>query len=191
MRKVVFDIETKNEFREIGKADPALLDISVLAYYDSEADDYFCVTEDELSKFWPIVEKADVLIGFNSDHFDIPLLNKYYPGDLSLIKSLDLLKEIKNSLGRRVKLDSIAEGTLGRKKSGHGLEAITWWKAGEIDKVKSYCIEDVRITKEVYDFAAANKMLKCKEAADEFIIKLDTSAWEEKQPTTMAFTLPF
>ena len=76
-----------------------------------------------------------MLIGFNSDHFDIPLLNKYYPGDLTKIKSLDLLVEVKRSLGRRLRLDTIAEATLGMKKSGHGLEATRWWKEGKADLV--------------------------------------------------------
>ena len=55
-------------------------------------------------------------MGYNSNHFDIPLLNKYYPGDLTRIKSIDLLEEIRKSLGRRLRLDSVAEATIGAKK---------------------------------------------------------------------------
>ena len=153
MRKIVFDIETSNVFQDVGKADPALLDLSVVSIHDSDTDKYTSYTQEELSNLWPIIEKADMLIGYNSDHFDIPLLNKYYSGDLTKIKSLDLLKEIKNSLGRRLKLDSVAEGTLNRRKIGHGLQATTWWKNGEVEKVKKYCEEDVRITKELYEYA--------------------------------------
>src|ERR1035437_9175873 len=87
IRKVVFDIETKNLFEEVGSNNPADLDISVVAIYDSETDTYQSFTEDQFSKLWPILEKADLLIGYNSDHFDIPLLDKYYPGDLTTIKS--------------------------------------------------------------------------------------------------------
>src|SRR3989344_3979345 len=104
MRKIVFDIETKNFFPDVGKNDPSLLDISIVAIYDSENDSYSSYLEEELPKLWPILERADMLIGFNSDHFDIPLLNKYYPGDLTKIKSLDILKEIKNTYGRRMRL---------------------------------------------------------------------------------------
>ena len=128
MRKIVFDIETSNTFQDIGKADPALLDLSVICVHDSDTDKYTSYVQEELTNLWPLLEKADMLIGYNSDHFDIPLLNKYYPGDLTQIKSLDLLKEIKNSLGRRLKLDSVAEATLGKKKIGHGLDAIVWWE---------------------------------------------------------------
>lgn len=191
MKKIVFDIETSNIFQDVGKADPALLDLSVISIYDSETDKYVSYVQEELPNLWPIIEKADMLIGYNSDHFDIPLLNKYYPGDLKYIKSLDLLKEIKNSLGRRLKLDSVAEATLGKKKIGHGLEATTWWKNGEVEKVKKYCEEDVRITKELYDYALKNGVLKYKDLGETREIKLDTRAWEEDEGGSITHTLPF
>jgi DEAD/DEAH box helicase domain-containing protein len=187
----VKDREVKRILNIIKRADPKDLDISVLCYYDSETDSYHSLLHTELNKFWPIVEKADILIGYNSDHFDIPILNKYYPGDLTKIKSLDLLKEIKKSLGRRIKMDTIAEATLGYNKSGHGLEAVAWWKSGEIDKIKKYCIDDVKITKEIYDYAMANGKLKYKDFNEIKDIKLDTSDWEKKEDKTMTFTLPF
>jgi DEAD/DEAH box helicase domain-containing protein len=191
MRKIVFDIETRNVFADVGKHDPALLDIALVAIHDSETGTYSSYLEEELKHLWPIIESADMLIGFNSDHFDIPLLNKYYPGDLTKIKSLDILKEIKNSYGRRMRLDSLAEGTLGKKKSGHGLDAITWWKQGEIEKIRSYCIDDVRLTKELYDFALANNKLMFKDGKDILEVKLDTSEWEKPIDNKLTFTLPF
>ncbi|MEI8339663.1 MAG: ribonuclease H-like domain-containing protein [bacterium] len=191
MRKIIFDIETQNTFEEAGSSDPADLSISVLCYYDSADDSYHSLKYDELNKFWPIAEQADLLIGYNSDHFDIPLLNKYYAGDLTKIKSLDLLSEIKKSLGRRIKMDTVAEATLGINKSGHGLEAVAWWKSGEIDKIIKYCIDDVKITKEIYDYAMKNQCLKYKEFGEIKTIKIDTKDWETKADSNMTFTLPF
>lgn len=191
MRKIVFDIETKNTFQEAGSADPASLDLSIICIHDSETDTYSSFLEEELPKLWPIIERADVLIGYNSDHFDIPILNKYYHGDLSKIKSLDILNEIKNVLGRRVSLDQVAEGTLGRGKNGHGLQAIKWWKEGDIDSLRKYCMEDVKITKEIYDYALKNQLLKFKEAGKTFDIKLATSNWEKSNNHSLTFSLPF
>jgi DEAD/DEAH box helicase domain-containing protein len=178
MRKIVFDIETQNTFQEVGSSEVTALDISVVCIYDSETDSYSSFTINEIDKLWPIIEKADMLIGYNSDHFDIPLLNKYYQGDITHIKSLDILVEIKEAAGKRVRLDQIAEATIGENKSGHGLQAVTWWKQGEIDKIIKYCLDDVRITKEVYDFALKEGFLKYSIAGDEQIIKLDTKNWE-------------
>lgn len=191
MKKIVFDIETKNIFTDVGSNNPVDLDLSVVCIYDSETDLYSSYIEEELPKLWLILEKADMLIGFNSDHFDIPILNKYYSGDLSKIKSLDLLKEVKNSLGRRIKLDTLAEATLGRNKTGHGLEALKWWRQGQIQKVRDYCIEDVRITKDLYDYALKNGHVKYKDGNDLKEIKLDTSNWEKLDNSAITYTLPF
>lgn len=183
MRKFIFDIESQNTFTDVGSNNAADLDISVVVGYDSGTDTYHTVTIDDLSPLWPIIDQADMLVGFNSDHFDIPLLNKYYPGDLLQKRSLDILKEIKNTYGRRMKLDQIAEGTLGVKKSGHGLQAIAWWNKGEIDNIIKYCQDDVKITKDVYDYAVANNHLKFKEGGEVMQINLDTSLWEKEDDT--------
>ncbi len=191
MRKITFDIETRNIFSDVNSNDPVDLDISVVCIHDSKTDEYSSYLQEDLPKLWPILEQADMLITFNGDHFDIPLLNKYYSGDLTKIKSLDLLREIKNSLGRRIKLDTIAEATLGVNKSGHGLEAVEWWKTGEIDKIIKYCIEDVKITKKVYDYALQNGKLKYKDMGVLKDIKLNTKDWEKVEESAMTFTLPF
>ena len=182
MRKLVFDIETKNIFQDVGSNDPADLDISIVGIYDYETDKYLSFTQEEFDKMWPYFEKADVLITFTGEHFDIPLLNKYYKktgrGDLSTIRSLDVLREIKKQYGRRMKLDQIAEGTFGINKGGNGLEAVAWWRTGEIEKIRKYCLEDVRITKDVYEYALKNKRLMFKEGPFTKEIKLDTKHWE-------------
>ncbi|MBI1999103.1 MAG: ribonuclease H-like domain-containing protein [Parcubacteria group bacterium] len=191
MRKIVLDVETKNMFSDVGSNDPTLLDLSLVAIHDSATDAYSSYLSEELPRLWPIIERADALIGFNSDHFDIPLLNKYYLGDLTRIKSIDLLATVKDALGRRIKLDTIAEATLGINKSGNGLQAIEWWRNGEIEKVRHYCIQDVRITKDIYDYALKNGHLKYKDFDGIKEIKLDTSGWEAKQSQPMTHSLPF
>ncbi|HEY4478368.1 MAG TPA: ribonuclease H-like domain-containing protein [Candidatus Paceibacterota bacterium] len=194
MRKITFDIETKNFFQDIGSNDPTALDISVVCIHDSLDDSYKSFLESDFPSLWPILEKADALITWNGDHFDIPLLNKYYSGDLTRIKSIDLMKEVKDVLGRRLKLDTVAEATLGKNKNGNGMEAVHWWRNGEIDKIIQYCLEDVKITKEIYDYALANNGLKYKDLGANrqiYNIKLNTENWEKKADNAMTFTLPF
>lgn len=191
MRYIVFDLETKNIFDDVERRDPTLLSISVACAYDSETDTYHTVTEDQLHTLWPLFEKADALVGYNSNYFDIPLLNKYYPGDLTKIPSIDLLESIKNSLGRRVRLDAIAEATLGKKKTADGLQAVAWWKQGEIEKIKKYCQMDVQVTKEIFDYAKLNGHLKLKEGLKKVDIHIDTRDWEKTNDNTLTFALPF
>lgn len=190
MRIVTFDIETTGNMGGAWK--PTDLELTICCIHDSETDSYSSYLKEELPQLWKILEHTDVLVGYNSDHFDIPVLNKYYPGDLTKIRSLDLLKEISNSLGRRVRLDSVAEGTLGTKKSGSGLQAIQWWKEGNIKKLREYCLKDVEITKKVFDHALANGSLKFKELGIKKEVKIDTSKWLQSAPTaSLTKTLGF
>jgi DEAD/DEAH box helicase domain-containing protein len=191
MRRITFDLETKNMFDDVGSNDPAMLDISVVCIHDSADDQYKSFLESNLRDLWPILEQADILVTWNGDHFDIPLLNKYYPGDLSKMKSVDLMKAVQDVLGRRLKLDTVAAATLGVGKSGNGLDAIEWWKNGETDKVIKYCIDDVRITKELYEYALDKGHLKYRDGNEIREVKLDTSRWEVPAGSALTFTLPF
>jgi DEAD/DEAH box helicase domain-containing protein len=178
MRYVVFDIETRGGFTR-GKLDVRELELTVVGAYDSGTDSYTGYFKDELPKLWPIIEHTDFLIGYNSDSFDIPLLNRYYPGDLSKIRSLDLMVEVQKVLGRRLRLDTLAQATLGRGKIGDGAKAGEWWEQGLHDKVREYCLEDVRLTKELYEYARKEGKLKYKDLRETKEIRLDTDAWDK------------
>src|SRR3989338_9688794 len=177
MRIITFDIETSDWFGEIGSSNPADLTLALVGVHDSETNLYTSYIQSELQELWKILEHTNVLVGYNSDHFDIPLLNKYYSGDEKMIKSVDLMKEIPHVLGRRLKLDSVAEGTLNERKSGQGLQAMEWWKKGEIEKVRSYCLKDVEITKKIFDYARTYGVVKYKDLGGVREVKLDTSLW--------------
>ncbi|MDO8741974.1 MAG: ribonuclease H-like domain-containing protein [bacterium] len=188
MRAITFDIESISDSNVRGRVDVNEQELIVVAIHDSETNEYSAYYKEELPRLWPILERADMLIGFNSDTFDIPLLNRYYPGELAHIRSLDLLAEVQKVLGRRIRLQSLAEATLKRGKSGDGLKAGEWWREGKKDKVREYCIADVQLTRELYDYALKNKVLKYKDLREIRDIKLDISTWEKKSEDVPAMT---
>ncbi|MHB1162964.1 MAG: ribonuclease H-like domain-containing protein [Minisyncoccota bacterium] len=188
MRAITFDIESISDSVVRGHVDVNEQELIVVAIHDSLTDEYSSFSREELPKLWPIIEHADFLIGFNSDSFDIPLLNRYYPGDLTHVGSLDLLSEVQKVLGRRIRLQSLAEATLGRGKSGDGLKAGEWWHEGKKDLVRQYCIEDVRLTRELYDYAVKHGKLKYKDLRDIRDIKLDTTNWGKRTNAMPAMT---
>jgi DEAD/DEAH box helicase domain-containing protein len=190
MRVITFDIETANWLGN-GRSQPADLDIAIVGIHDSASDSFDSFLATDLSRLWKIIEEADLLVGFNSDHFDIPLLNKYYPGELTRIPSVDIMAEIHKVLGRRIRLDAVADGTLGKKKSGHGGQSLVWWRNGEVDKVRKYCLKDVEITKDLYLYALANNHLKYRELGSLHEVKLDTSKWNTAKSGGMTYTLGF
>jgi len=188
MRAITFDIESVSDSIVRGHVDVNEQELIVVAIHDSDTNEYSSYFKEGLHTLWPILERTDMLIGFNSDAFDIPLLNRYYPGNLSPIRSLDLLSEVQKVLGRRIRLQALAEATLGRGKSGDGISAGVWWKNGERDKVAEYCVEDVRLTRELYDYALKHGILKYKDLRDIRDIKIDTSLWGPSTTLAPAMT---
>lgn len=193
MSEIVLDIETQNSFQEVGEYNPSLLKISLIGCYFYETDKYEAFLEADFPKLWPRLEQASRIIGYNTLGFDIPVMAKYYAGDLLRIPQLDLMKELEAELGFRVKLDSVAEATLGTGKSGNGLQAIEWWKKGEIEKIREYCLMDVKVTKEVYEFGKKNGFVHVmnKYGSDKMTVKANGN-WGALAPRQkMNLTMPF
>lgn len=153
-QEIVLDIETVGDIQ-----DQKNMRVTVVSIFEYKNNKYTSFEESELGNLWPILEKAERIIGYNSEHFDLPILNKYYTGDLLKFPNLDILKVIKEATGSRFKLNDIAKATLQIEKSADGLQAQKWWEEGKIEEIKKYCEQDVRVTKELYEYGKKNKML--------------------------------
>lgn len=156
MDTIVFDIETKNSFADVGgEENLKKLDMSVVGVYSYNDDVYSCFGENELEKIKEIFRQSRLLIGFAIKRFDLPVLEKYFLSksdfDLHGIPCFDILEEIEQSLGRRVGLGELAKANLGVGKTAASLEAIDFYRNGEIEKLKDYCLNDVKITKGLYE----------------------------------------
>ena len=99
---------------------------------------------------------------------------------------------VEKSLGHRVSLDHLAQATLGSKKSGHGFLAIEYFRSQQWDKLESYCLDDVRLTKDLYDYALKNKKLLFQSFNDkaprEIPLKFETAV---ENPVSVHLSLPF
>lgn len=153
LNKIVLDLETQKDFAEVGgRGKPHLLKVSIVGVYSSAEDKYFCFTEKELHKLGEMLAGADQIIGFNNKQFDHEVLQPYLNFSLADIPALDILEEIEKILGHRIGLDTIALATLGSGKTGSGLRAIELWKTGQMEELKRYCLNDVKLTKDIYDY---------------------------------------
>lgn len=189
-KEVVLDIETSNTFQEVGAYDHSKLKISVIGVYFYETDEYICYEEHELPLLWPRLERSGRIIGYNTKGFDYPVMNNYYAGDFMKFPSLDILEEIDRALGFRLKLDDVAAASVGHGKTGHGLQAVEWWRNGEKEKVKQYCLDDVRVTKEVYEYGLKHKALAFQDrTGNRRGIPVDFSAVPETPSINL--TMPF
>lgn len=73
------------------------------------------------------------------------------------------------------------------------MEAVTWWKEGLKEKVRDYCLDDVKITNQIYEYAKKHGSVKYKDyESGTREIKLDTSGWETlSDQGAITYTLPF
>jgi DEAD/DEAH box helicase domain-containing protein len=147
---IIIDIETKNKFREV--VDHKNLGISLVGAYNYNTKKYETFLENELNQLFKILEDSSYIIGFNIKSFDIPILQTYYPGKFSDFLVFDILDDLKEKIGKRYSLNFFGYATLGKKKAGHGLQAVDMYREGKIEELKAYCLKDVELTKELFDY---------------------------------------
>lgn len=151
--KIVLDLETQKDFGEVGGRNRHhLLRVSVAGIYSYRDNQYHYFEEQDVHKLGEYLLTADQVIGFNVQQFDYAVLAPYFNFSLANIPTLDLLAEIEKMLGHRISLESIAQATLGVGKTGSGMNAIRLWKNGQLEELKSYCLSDVKLTRDIYDY---------------------------------------
>lgn len=187
---VIIDLETKHTFRDF--AEHAKLGVSVMAMYDYATQKGVVYEEKDLVKSFPLLENASYVIGYNSNGFDLPVLQAYYPGDVTKLSTFDILEDIRLKIGRRLALNDVAFATLNKKKSGHGLMAIDYYKEGKIDLLKQYCLDDVMITKELFDYGVKYGEVQYINEAGRNSIHINWKQYmEDNGKTQTELTLPF
>ncbi len=159
INKVFFDLETQRSSDDVGGwGHIADMGLSVAVTYSSAKSSYHVYGDHNVQELIQELQAADLVVGFNIFRFDYVVLSAYT--DLPLIvPSLDMLDYIYRHLGFRISLDNLAHINLGVSKSAHGLQAITWWKEGNVDAIIEYCRRDVTITRDLYELGRAQGFL--------------------------------
>ena len=158
---VVFDLETQRSFAEVGgRSQFHRLGVSVGVAYRYDRDEFLVVTEDRISELIGLLLQATLVVGYNIRGFDSEVLRAYTDEDLHNLPTLDLMFDLEQRLGFRPKLDSVVSATLGETKIADGMQALEWWQLGEVDRIIEYCQEDVRVTRDLYDFGKRHRWVQ-------------------------------
>jgi DNA polymerase elongation subunit (family B) len=171
-RIVVLDIETLSVNPNIAKGaldalTGRIVCIGLLIDDGSRLEEMAIAGEDEaqiLTEFWNTIHSTDVLVGHNVHDFDLPFirqrswirgvrptrvvdLRKYYTVDVR-----DTLQIWTNWGFKKqgVTLDALGAALECGQKSGHGFDVAQWWATRDLEAIKAYCLEDVRITYRIY-----------------------------------------
>ncbi len=143
-----------------GASNKDKMGMSVGVTYSTETEQYHIFGEDQAEDLVDQLVKADLVVGYNHVQFDYPVLQAYTIYDLaSQTINCDMMLDIEEVLGHRLKLDSVASASLGIGKTADGLDALKWWqlykKTGDTThmmNIAEYCCYDVKVTKEVYEY---------------------------------------
>ncbi len=166
IRYGVLDLETRRSAKEVGgwhKADR--MGVSCVVVYDSKSDQYIEYLQEDVPRLERDLLRYDLIIGFNIVKFDYKVLGGLSDFNFHGLPTLDLLVNIYETLGYRLSLNRLAEETLGEAKSADGLLALKWWKEGRLREIIDYCIQDVKVTKDLYLFGKDNGYLLFKNKA--------------------------
>lgn len=180
MKALVYDLEIvkailgKNEPRLAGIEyckgwhDHAGMGISVLCAYEYETDRYRVFCQDNLSAFVDLAKQQDLLVSFNGLAFDNKVIEAHMPGvrfEYQPEHDYDLLVETWAGAGLGPTfnfrthggygLDALCERNLGTRKTANGALAPVLWQQGAIGAVIDYCLNDVWMTKELFDLVLA------------------------------------
>ena len=145
--------------------------ISVIGAYDYVEDRYRVFEQDNFSEFQKILKQRDVICGFNSIAFDVPLCRANgIDITINIAPHYDILAEIWEGagLGRQFQypshvgfsLDACCKANFGTEKTGHEAFAPVDWQQGKYGKVVDYCLNDVRLTKQLLDQIMAHGFIR-------------------------------
>jgi DEAD/DEAH box helicase domain-containing protein len=144
--------------------DHHLMGISVACLFDYEDGDYKVFMGSNLNALAERLNRAELVVAFNQINFDNKLLRA---SSLALnpdeqLRNYDMLVESRKALGWKVgsssyprgcKLDDHLMGTFGKEmlKTANGEEAPRMYQRGEIGRLISYCLADVRREKALFE----------------------------------------
>lgn len=136
------------------------LHASFVGVYSYKKNEYLSFFEKDFPALKELMTAPALLVGFSSNRFDLPILSRTLNLVFDKHPRVDLCEELEARTGRRVGLNTLALINLGHGKTGAGLEAPELFKQGKLEELKSYCLNDVKITKELYDLVRAKKEIK-------------------------------
>ena len=161
MNIVYFDLETQRTANDVGGWDKKSdMRMSLGVTYSTNLNEYRIYTEKRVNDLVQQLLRADLVVGFNIVNFDYEVLMGYTVLDLpGQLRSLDLMVEVEKMLGNKLRLDNIAQATLGLGKTGDGVDAIKWWREKRLMDVAEYCCFDVKVTKLVHEHGLEHREL--------------------------------
>ena len=150
---VYFDLETQRTANDVGGWDKKRdMGMSLGVTFSTRSGEYRIYTEKTVDALVAELCRADLVVGYNVVNFDYEVLMGYTILDLpGQLLTLDLMVDVERIIGHKLKLEALAQATLGVGKSAEGLDAIKWWRQGRMMDIAEYCCLDVKVTRMIHE----------------------------------------
>lgn len=166
-KAIIYDCEIKNAIPDKnepirpnvvyckGWKDFLGMGIAVITVFDYHMGQYRIFCEDNLNDFAALVDDSELIIGFNSIHFDNNLVAAHGI-EIDPRKNWDLYVEAKEAAGagkfdKGYKLDDFVQINFRIKKKQSGAMAPILWQQGKKGQVIDYGLTDTWLTKRCID----------------------------------------
>ena len=146
--------------------------MSVVGVYDYGADKFMTFREEAFAELETLLKQAEIIVGFNLIGFDWPVLAAVLGDWVLSLPTLDLMVEVQKGIKQRLSLNALAKTTLGMSKLGSGLDALEYYRAGDWTRLERYCLEDVKLTRDLYEYAKKNGNLLFQKGAKRGVIPM-------------------
>ncbi len=158
---LVFDLETQRLFQDVGgRHNLHRLGLSLGVVQDLRTRSFTTYTENQADALADRLAAADLVVGYNVLNFDYPVLEGYGATRVYRAPTFDLMLAVQEELGFRIGLDALAKATLGKAKTGDGLQAVAWYRTGRLDLVEKYCRDDVAVTADLFLYGRQHGLLQ-------------------------------
>jgi DEAD/DEAH box helicase domain-containing protein len=193
VRIVCFDLETRKHAEDLCPQDVDLGwdmlrrgegGVSALAIWDSE--DQWCSFYDDftIQAAARHLELADVVVGYSSTAFDVPVVEGLIGRRLVLRYHVDLYAEIAHVGAERgligtkgdCTLDRVCKRNIGRGKINHGSHAKELAAKARWAQLFNYCADDVRLTRDLFLYVCEHGGLRVMTT----YVTLDIPEWLRK-----------
>ncbi len=177
--------ETKQEGVEYceGWHDKKNMGVTVVGAYDYLEERYRVFCGDNAGDFLKLIaERHPLCIGFNNKAFDNEVMRATEGWDAPADdECYDILVEtwlaaglgpVYQSSGHNgYGLDAMCHVNFGTRKSGNGAMAPVLWQRGNIGEVIDYCLNDVKLTKQLFDVILAGRPLKHPKGGPDLLLR--------------------
>lgn len=137
---------------------------SAIAIYDTRDSWLYLYDDNTIEQAARHLEAATIVVGYNSERFDIPCIEGIANRRLRIGRHVDIYQLLVQEYARRgitgqkgdFTLNAVSKRNLGRGKIDHGDNAKLLAQRGHWAKLFNYCGVDVQLTRDLYNKMVAD-----------------------------------